>query len=528
MTRGAAAVRGAALLAVLCARRAAAWAPTAAMGPLLPDTTALLVSGDGCLSQPGTSNAVCADVGVVPSADTCAATCAGVPWCSAMTWHGPSTGAWAGRCVLRKDGVWAPAPCGGGCDHVAANRSSGFSPGALTWAPARAGFASRVKPLWFGANASGLDSPDTLALLGAHAVAGYGWQQGGPASSAGAVGLGEAWQTAATTHLADHLRSVGNPNGTVVFQYRQTQIALRLFAQAALAEADPAKGGFWLRDAASGATCACPMPWGTSDLFWDFTNASVIDYWVDAIAGGLAADGSLTGGNGAVYLDEGDQGGCYNFQAGNCNFSLFNTTAQQEGYVALYARLVRALNAAGIVPIISLVNRLAGSSEGLPGAPAPCPLPQEALMEALAGTTWVRFYETWPGTFWQPISPDTDAAIIANAVLEAAAGLPTALHTSGACPAPLRNVTRPGRLGGDVEFAVASYLIAASPGTTLSLSNGWYDADFCWRPEWDVDYGLPLGPPVRSGAYAWARNFTRATAWVDVSQGRNGQVYLLA
>jgi hypothetical protein len=77
----------------------------------------------------------------------------------------------------------------------------------------RAGYTGYIKPFWFGANASGLDSDDTLALISRHAVAGYGWQQGG----GGSVGTGDAQLAAASTHVTDYLAASGNPNATVVF-----------------------------------------------------------------------------------------------------------------------------------------------------------------------------------------------------------------------------------------------------------------------------------------------------------------------
>ena len=49
--------------------------------------------------------------------------------------------------------------------------------------------------------------------------------------------------------------------------------------------------------------------------------------------------------------------------------------------------------------------------------------------------------------------------MVANAQLEVAAGVEVVLHGGAQCPAPPRVITRPGPLGGDVEFLVASYLI---------------------------------------------------------------------
>lgn len=496
------------------------------MGPLLTDTTSLTTGAGGCLSNPGQSNAICSDVGIVADANTCSTICANTTYCSSMTWHGPTTGQWAGHCVLRKDGVWAPTACGNGCDHTAANKTAGWLPYTVPWAPTVTGYTSRIKPFWFGANASGLDNRDTLALLAAHAVAGYGWQTGGGGGDS--VGRGEEWQSAATTNVRAYLNEVNNPNNTVIFQYRQVQVALRLFAQCALAANDPSYDPIWLHDPTSPSSiCTAGQPWGTADPYWDFTNSTAVSYWIDNVIGSLTADSSLQGGNAAVFFDECDQSHC-GYRSGSCDFSKFNASQQQAAYIQMYGKMVRALNVAGIVPILSLDNRMNASSDGLPGAPLPCALPEDDMIAELTGTTWVRFYENWPDSFWVTINQDVEAAMISNAILEGEAGIPNVLHTGGACPAPDRNITRPGPLGGDIEFAVATYLVVQSPGTTLSISNDWYDANFCWRPDYNVDFGTPLGPAVRTGTHAWYRNYTRANVEVDVTSGRNGQVYLLA
>ncbi len=64
------------------------------------------------------------------------------------------------------------------------------------------------------------------------------------------------------------------------------------------------------------------------------------------------------------------------------------------------------------------------------------------------------------------------------------------------------------------------------PGATISLSSNWYDNNFCWRPDFDVEFGVPSGPAERTGVYTWARNYTRSTVLLDV-QSNTGNVYLL-
>ena len=523
------------------------------MGPLLYDTTALDYRGGGCVSTPGERNAICADQGPLPSAAACAAACAAAPACSAVTWHGPTTGQWAGHCVFRLDGAWAPAACGAGCDHTAANKTSGWAPppppAPPAWLPSLLPWG-KPKAFWFGANASGLDSQDTLALMARHAVAGYGcvfffsprkrhtltpqphpahallhanrWQTGHPGG--GAVATGEALQSAAATHAADYFDATGNTR-TALFEYRQIQVALRLFAACAVAADDPARDAFWLHDA-SGKLCLASQPWGTSDPYWNFSTPAASDYWIASVIGQLATDAALTSaGRGAVFFDEVDQGEC-GYRGGNCDFGAFDLGALQASKNAVYARQARAMNAAGLIPIFSLDNRFEASGAGT-SARAPCALPEDALAASLEGTSWARFYENWPQSFWAPGGADLAAAMVQNAIMEAARGIPAVLHSSARCPAPPRSIPVPGRLGGDVEHLIALYLIVAGNGTTISLSSGWMDADFCWRPDFDVDFGAPLGDAVRTGTYTWQRNYTKSTASVDVRSDAAAVVMLL-
>jgi hypothetical protein len=141
-------------------------------------------------------------------------------------------------------------------------------------------------------------------------------------------------------------------------------------------------------------------------------------------------------------------------------------------------------------------------------------------MLAAGRLTHPRTFPHRPCRWWSvdPRGPDNAAAFVANAILEGAAGVPLALHFDVAsCPAAPRNISRPGRLGGDIETQLALFLIVQTPQTVFSISGNWYDADFCWRSEFDVAFGAPLGPAARTGAYSWARNFTRASVAVDVA-----------
>ena len=53
------------------------------------------------------------------------------------------------------------------------------------------------------------------------------------------------------------------------------------------------------------------------------------------------------------------------------------------------------------------------------------------------------------------------------------------------------------------------------------------DQSFCWRPDWNVDFGTPVAAAVRTSPYTWYRKYTQCNVEIDVSKGRNGNVYLL-
>ena len=146
-----------------------------------------------------------------------------------------------------------------------------------SWFPSVEGWTGKIKPFWFGANHTGLDSEATLALLAKHSVAGYGWQTGGAGQDGlKGIGRGDAWGAAAVTRAVDYMRSHGRGKAVTVFQYRQIQVALRLYAQCALAADDPGNEAFWLHDFDTHTRCSAGQPWGTDDYFWNFTNVKCV------------------------------------------------------------------------------------------------------------------------------------------------------------------------------------------------------------------------------------------------------------
>lgn len=231
------------------------------------------------LSDDPTTN----DVGPLRTAAACSARCYSDPGCSAYTWFGPEQTdrrlqPIARHCVLSRGSGATVRPC----DDVGCNQFAG----ARIASPWPTNGYDKLPALWFGANETGLDSADTLALVGKHALSGYGWQQGiqthGNRHS-------EIAQAEAATHARDYLDSVGNIN-TTLFVYRQIQKALGLFDVPRAAADNQNNAQYWLHDendpsviCGTKATGQKPAGWGTYDPYPNFTHPATRDWWMDDV-----------------------------------------------------------------------------------------------------------------------------------------------------------------------------------------------------------------------------------------------------
>ena len=385
------------LLAALAGR---ARADPIMTGPFA-DTTVLNFPDCGLdRPTPGARSPLCVVNGSLPAAAACAAACLASGECTAYTWHANASanGPWALACIFRTDGAWQPE-YGASC-HVAGQKTE--PPAPLVW-PVADGF-DRLPVMWFGANVSGLDNPETLALIARHRIAVYGWQQGTGSLQPGQnLGDGDAYLASAATHLSDFLDAQPGQSGanrTLVGVYRQIQVALRLFAAPRAAADSPADAAFWMRDggAPGGAVCLVDQPWGTADPYFNFSVAAAADYWVREVVGQVAAEAAA--GVRAVFFDESDQNYCsyWSVPQQNCGaLPLESLAPMQAAGNAVLAQTAAALNAAGVIPMFSMLNRMAASGAGIPGGPPPpCALPEDASIAALAGRTWARFYENFP------------------------------------------------------------------------------------------------------------------------------------
>jgi hypothetical protein len=112
---------------------------------------------------------------------------------------------------------------------------------------------------------------------------------------------------------------------------------------------------------------------------------------VNEVVGQLATE-SMLGVRGA-FFDESDQNFCsyWNVPQQNCGpLPLESLAAAHAANNAVLARTTAALNAAGIIPIFSMLNRVAASSGSGAAPPMPCALPEDATIAAMHGLTYAR------------------------------------------------------------------------------------------------------------------------------------------
>ena len=98
----------------------------------------------------------------------------------------------------------------------------------------------------------------------------------------------------------------------------------------------------------------------------------------------------------------------------------------------MLAKMTSLLNANGIIPIFSFLNRMNASGDGL-NAPTACALPLDDTIDALSGLQYAIFRENFPSSYWIEESADTYAAMIQSSILEGDLGLTLLYHVYEGC-----------------------------------------------------------------------------------------------
>jgi hypothetical protein len=129
------------------------------------------------------------------------------------------------------------------------------------------------------------------------------------------------------------------------------------------------------------------------------------------------------------------------------------------------------------------------------------------------GVVRAGYYEDFlRGPTWLGDSEKGYVQTILAETQNASVGLPEVIHyvTCGVD----RSCPQPNSLNGTA--AVAAFLIARGKYSYFMASTGWYDGNFKWQPEYDVDYGRPLGDATHdkdSGVFS--RSYTKCVVTLD-------------
>lgn len=365
----------------------------------------------------------------------------------------------------------------------------------------------RVPALWFGANATGLDNSSTLAFIGRHSLAGYGWQQGTQLT-------GFRFQETALAQAAAALKQA-QPQ-LPVFVYRHSQAAFPMFELtrplvAAVAGGDHATQRDMFVQLPDGRVCAQGAPSADNATLryaypYNWSAPGPMQLWTQSVTLEVSLESAVD----AVFHDEVDWSYCDYFHGHETNCSGQLSDALLADLYRAKVQGVRAiglqLNAAGKVPIFSSKNQMQVVYR--PKVTPPCVLPEDVLTDALGGVVWLRFYEFWVSEN----NADLNAQMILNAIVETNGTVKTGAPAGFVARYQYSNST--GSAG--VTFALAAFLVAQSPYSYFGISTGWYDANWQWWPQYDsVRCGAPTAAAVVVSAYEFTRTFEHCKVSVN-------------
>lgn len=305
----------------------------------------------------------------------------------------------------------------------------------------------RFPAFYFGAaEGTGTQSAQELEFVARHALSGWGWQQG---HGAKAHGEAEGQQAAARLRALAPLNFSASPDA--LFVYRQSESLFTYYDLMAAVEDNTSLASSAQLHAPSNASQLC----GGGGLL-SYSEQPFLDYWVNTVGGEVAAEPHVD----AVFYDGFDKLYSGGGLASSCpGFTPQTTAAALRAKVAATARQADLLNQHGRTPILSTYNSLVahdvGASRGV-GATAMNGVSENDYAQALAGKSWLRFYEVWMGH-----GAAGDAAQLANAIHETALGIPFVVRAD---PKLLPK--------GSLEYPACAFLIAQvrSGSTYLAIT----------------------------------------------------------
>jgi len=311
---------------------------------------------------------------------------------------------------------------------------------------------------WFGANVSGFENTTQLEMLGNYSMVIFGWQ-------AFLTGYNYTGELDLLVEQAQQVKAL-HPDTTTIAYIDGLRVQPFYNVLKPIMR-DPAYQDFFLRDADGyiPATTYCSQMHQPIDdpkclcWYWNWFNESAVDFYLTHL---VLPQISKPGFDG-IFFDGSD-----GFIRGTWKkaVNVPQGKTDQDALAAtvnLHKRGAELLIAHGKYPIYSEHFKDTTSD-------------QAAWVAAqMAETGYMRFYEQF-----QPTSAYIEQ--ILNETQYFTNPLPIVLHLPGA--SATANLTN----------AIAAFLVVAQDYSYFLASTGWFDESWSWHPEYNPQYGKPLGP----------------------------------
>ena len=336
---------------------------------------------------------------------------------------------------------------------------------------------------WFGANESGFENESQLQALGNYSMIVFGWQALLPFSN----------YTGELDLLVDQCQRVKSRHPqTPVILYIDGLRVQPFYRSLSKIMRDPNYEDFFLRDNQGfiPATTYCQQmhqnPRDPKCLcwYWNFFNDTARDFYLNNLVLPQAAKPGFDG----VFFDGSD-----GFMRGHWKKAI-NVPVGMTDDDALAAIIDWHTRSADL---LFKHKKYAIFSEHLADTTTQ---QQERIKHALSDTPYFRFYEGFGPT-------QHYIETILNETQRGDQALPIIVHQ------PLRSQTS------SLQDSLAAFLLVQGNFSYYMASEGWLDGGWQWHPEYNVEYGQPLGLAVRhfstnGGNTVYTRNFSQCDVTV--------------
>jgi len=216
--------------------------------------------------------------------------------------------------------------------------------------------------------------------------------------------------------------------------------------------------------------------------YWNWFNATGVEYYLNEYVRPIVEQDGFD----AIFFDGADE---WIKQQGHTWRVASNVPQHATEALALEAllnvrvRVAALLHANGKLPIISEhVGDVSAADT-------------RVIAERMAGVPYMRYFEFWSAT---------------------ARYIETALNLTQRSPSPVPVYCRQdiGRCLRMLD-SIAAFLIVRNEYSYYAASTGWFDRDWQWHAEYDLEYGHPLGPATVVSSGVYRRQFSNATVVVD-------------